>query len=88
MVDDTTIVELGILILGSNQQSSKGICAFEMYLYPFGLTNLFNLFFLYPVCRGHNGDVPIIVVVDCRAAAVIVVLARLAVSVELVLKLI
>ena len=61
-----------------------------MYLYPFGLTNLLNLFSCTLYVGDHNGDVPIVFisVVDCRAAAVVVVLARLVVSVEQVLKLI
>ena len=82
MVDDTTFVELGILILGSDMKCSKDICAFEMYLYPFGLTNLFNLFSCTLYVGDHNGDVTIVVVsvvVDCRVAAVVVELARLVV---------
>ena len=63
-----------------------------MYLYPFGLTNLFNLSSCSLYVGDHNGDVPSVVinvVVDSGAAAVVVVLVRLVVvSLELVLKLI
>ena len=59
-----------------------------MHLYPYGLTKLFNLFSCTLYIGDHNGDVPIVVVsvvVVCRAAAIVVVLAGLVVSVELVL---
>ena len=62
-----------------------------MYLYTFGLTNLFELFSCTLYVRDYNGDVPVvfvIVVVVCRVAVMVVVLAGLVISVELVLELI
>ena len=50
-----------------------------MYLYPFGLTNLLKLFSCTLYVRDCNGDVPVVVsvVVVCRVAVMVVVLAGL-----------
>ena len=61
-----------------------------MFLYPFGLSNLFNLFSHTLYVGDQNGEVHIVavsVVVDCRTVAVVVALASLVVSEEPVLKL-
>ena len=91
MIDDPTFVKFGILVHGGYQYCSESVGALEMYLYAFGLANLFELFSCTLYVRDHGGDVPIFVfgvVVICRVAVVAVVLVRLVVSVELVLKLI
>ena len=59
-----------------------------MYLYTFGLTNLFELFSYALYVRDHNSDVSVVgvSVVVCGVAVVVIVLAGLVVSLELVLE--
>ena len=67
------------------------LCTFEMYLNAFGLTNLFDHFPCTLYVRDHNGDVPLlllVVVVVCQDAGVVVLLAGLVVTIELVLQLV
>ena len=56
-----------------------------MYLDAFGLTNLFDLFSCNLYVEDCNGDVPLVVVVVCKDADVVVLLAGMVVAVELVL---
>ena len=59
-----------------------------MYLYTFGLANLFKLFSYTLYVGDHNGDVSVVavgVVEVCRVAVMGVVLVGLVVSLELVL---
>ena len=59
-----------------------------MYLYTFGLTYLFELFYYVLYVRDHKSDVPVVgvSVVVCGVAVVVIVLAGLVVSLELVLE--